>query len=121
MASLIGSLLGVGFYLGAHRHPEPLMDDWQQELLLQKQQIESAKMRVQSDLDALTRRVGELQGHITRLDALGNKLVKMAGIDGKEFDFNHPPAVGGPNEGTEDHTHADTDLVRIIEDLARQI
>lgn len=121
MASLVGSLLWLGFYLGAHRHPEPLMDDWQQELLLQKQQIESAKMRVQSDLDALTRRVGELQGHITRIDALGNKLVKMAGIDSKEFDFNHPPAIGGPNESSDDHIHANSDLVNIIEDLALQI
>lgn len=121
MFAFVGGLVSAGFYLGAHRHPEPLVDDWQQELLLQKQQIETAKMRVQSDLDALTRRVGELQGRVTRLDALGNKLVKMAGIDGKEFDFDHPPAVGGPKESMENSTPVDNDLVQVIEDLAQQI
>jgi murein DD-endopeptidase MepM/ murein hydrolase activator NlpD len=122
MGVLVSGVLGYGYYLGTQQGSSPLVDDWQQEMLLQKQDIESTRMRVQSEIDALTRRIGELHGHITRLDALGNKLVNMAGIDSKEFDFSRTPAVGGPEpvsiEGSEDTQNY---LLTVIEDLARQI
>jgi murein DD-endopeptidase MepM/ murein hydrolase activator NlpD len=119
--SMVGMLTGFGYYLGSQRSIEPLAEDWQQELLLQKQKIESAKMQVESDLDALTRKVGEIQGHITRLDALGNKLVKMAGIDASEFDFSRAPAVGGPQNSELEQSVTGLDLISVIEELEKQI
>jgi murein DD-endopeptidase MepM/ murein hydrolase activator NlpD len=119
--SMVGMLTGFGYYLGSQRGIEPLAEDWQQELLLQKQKIESAKMQVESDLDALTRKVGELHGHVTRLDALGKKLVKMAGIDASEFDFSRMPAVGGPENVELEQSVTGVDLLSVIEELEQQI
>ncbi len=116
-----GSLVGLGYYLGAHRDPSPLLADWQQELLLQKQQIEHARQQAEADVEALARRIGELQGHITRLDALGSKLVKMAGLDGKEFDFSREPAVGGPENDQQGAGWQRSDLLATINELAEQV
>ena len=126
LGGLIAGVLGYGYYLGTQRGGAPLVEDWQQEMLLQRQEIETTRMRVESDIDALTRRVGELQGHITRLDALGNKLVNMAGIDNKEFDFSGAPALGGPADATGQETVQDAvateiNLLTAIEALARQV
>ena len=49
-----------------------------------------------ADIDALSSRIGLLQAHVMRLDALGRKLVHMARIDRGEFDFDNTPALGGP-------------------------
>ncbi|HEX7025999.1 MAG TPA: hypothetical protein VF268_02025, partial [Gammaproteobacteria bacterium] len=48
----------------------------------------------------MTTRIGQMQGHITRLNALGAKLVKMASLDESEFEFSNPPAIGGPAEAS---------------------
>ena len=47
-------------------------------------------------LDALASRVGQMNAHVIRLDALGRRLTEMANLDKGEFDFDREPAVGGP-------------------------
>ena len=39
---------------------------------------------------------GDLWARMTRLDALGEHITAMAKLDGGEFDFSQPPALGGP-------------------------
>jgi murein DD-endopeptidase MepM/ murein hydrolase activator NlpD len=41
-------------------------------------------------------RMGEVNAHVIRLDALGKRLTEMADIDSHEFDFDSAPASGGP-------------------------
>jgi len=45
---------------------------------------------------ALTIKLAELQGQVLRLNALGERLADDANIPEKEFNFNNPPASGGP-------------------------
>jgi len=45
---------------------------------------------------ALTINLAELEARMTRLDALGEHLTAMADLEGGEFDFSEPPALGGP-------------------------
>lgn len=45
---------------------------------------------------ALTAKVAELQARLVRLDAVGERLVKVAKLDKGEFDFSQMPGVGGP-------------------------
>src|SRR3569832_1811448 len=45
---------------------------------------------------ALAARLGTLQAHVIRLDAVGRRLVDLAGHDNGEFNFNNPPPQGGP-------------------------
>ena len=47
-------------------------------------------------LEAMTRRLAELQVRVTRLDALGTHLTALAGLEGGEFNFAAEPALGGP-------------------------
>lgn len=51
---------------------------------------------------ALTIKIAELQSHVLRLNALGNRLADEANIPKNEFDFDMLPASGGPIQ------HSDT-------------
>ncbi len=51
------------------------------------------------DVDALTTRLGDLQADLMRLNALGERLVEMSGLNPQEFDFQNPPPQGGPDDG----------------------
>jgi murein DD-endopeptidase MepM/ murein hydrolase activator NlpD len=48
------------------------------------------------NLDALAIKLGEMQARVQRLDALGGRLVKLAGMKPSEFQFDQAPAQGGP-------------------------
>lgn len=64
----------------------------------QRNAVESTRIEVNANLDALTQRMGLLQAHTNRLNALGDKLVLMANINAEEFNFLDNPALGGPQE-----------------------
>ena len=49
-----------------------------------------------ADVVALTIKIAELQSHVLRLNALGNRLADEANIPEEEFNFNALPASGGP-------------------------
>lgn len=51
-------------------------------------------------LDALTARMGDMQAELMRLNALGERLVQMSGLNPEEFDFRSPPPQGGPDDGS---------------------
>ncbi|MEJ2565897.1 MAG: M23 family metallopeptidase [Gammaproteobacteria bacterium] len=53
---------------------------------------------VQETINALTARLGALQAQVIRLNALGKRLVGVAGLEKGEFDFSSPPPQGGPEE-----------------------
>ncbi len=74
-------------------------------LKAQSAEITRAKHEAQSDVDALSAKVAELQVHIMRLDAMGAQLTTLAGLKHGEFNFNAPPAEGGPEvKGGMQHT-----------------
>ncbi|MDX8378760.1 MAG: M23 family metallopeptidase [Gallionella sp.] len=58
--------------------------------------VTSPVMYKQSTLDALAMQLGEMQARVHRLDALGSRLVKLGGMKSSEFQFDKPPAQGGP-------------------------
>ncbi len=64
----------------------------------QKNLIEEARFNTESELDALAGRLGKMQANVIRLNALGQRLVSVARLDAKEFDFNNSPSYGGPHE-----------------------
>ncbi len=65
-------------------------------LAVQRTEIDQVKRQTQTHLNALARRMGQLQAEVLRLNALGQRLTRMAGIDPREFNFNAEPAMGGP-------------------------
>jgi hypothetical protein len=80
-------------------NPEAQVAEWRAELAAQESVVESAQRAVQQQVDALALRLGEMNAHVVRLDALGSRLTQMAGLDNGEFDFTTPPSLGGPEEG----------------------
>ena len=75
------------------------LDTLQDELEQQSAELEELQAQAELKLQALTLNLAELQARMTRLDALGEHLTAMAGLEEGEFDFSQPPAVGGPLAG----------------------
>lgn len=63
---------------------------------LQSEEREKQASYVNSSLDAMAARVGQMQANIQRLDALGARLAKLTGMKPEEFEFDRPPPQGGP-------------------------
>jgi murein DD-endopeptidase MepM/ murein hydrolase activator NlpD len=73
-------------------------DTWRAELAQQQAIVESTRRSLQQNLDALALRLGQMNAHVVRLDALGTRLTQMAGLQDGEFDFSSEPPLGGPEE-----------------------
>jgi murein DD-endopeptidase MepM/ murein hydrolase activator NlpD len=93
------AVFAAGFF-SAHKllqtAPIAQVSVWKQRLATEKHAVDSAKAQAEANINALSSRLGLIQAHIIRLDALGQQLVKMADLDPKEFSFDSVPAEGGP-------------------------
>ena len=101
-----GVLVSGGFWYGNTYAAVSELASLEQDISRQKILINEARQSAESELDALAARLGRMQANVIRLNALGQRLVKVAKLDSKEFDFNNSPAYGGP---------ADTDSVASID------
>lgn len=98
------------------------VQNWKQILDAQQQDLGFVRQQTQHQLDALMLRLAELQGRMTRLDALGERLTAKAKLDDGEFDFSETPALGGPQELAESETaYSKVSLLDAIDQLAGQI
>lgn len=91
---------------------------------LQKQQmdIDAARSQLDGKVDAIAARVGTLNAHLIRLDALGKRLTDLAGLDRGEFDFGKPPPAGGPEGSVFAGGSAQVpDLTLALDGLQRQL
>jgi murein DD-endopeptidase MepM/ murein hydrolase activator NlpD len=79
------------------------------------------RQQVQDRIDAMSIRVGELNAHVIRLEALGKRLTQMAKINSRELNFDVAPAVGGPEEAGAGMRAEIPDLTRMIDDLERKL
>jgi murein DD-endopeptidase MepM/ murein hydrolase activator NlpD len=86
----------------------------------ERQVIAEARQEALSHLDALGGQLGGMQAELLRLNALGERLVQMAGLSEDEFDFQSPPALGGPEpEESLQTTSVElmTEMDRLLEEL----
>lgn len=70
-------------------------------------------------VNALSMRLGELQARIIRLDALGKRLVETAQLDKREFNFEDPPALGGPEDASAKETMDLPGFLAVLDNLTR--
>lgn len=119
LASWLGYTLGKGPVSMDPLRSQAVME----ELDAQQQRIEEARLAAQENINALTMRLGQMQAHVMRLDAMGQRITRIAGLDDGEFDFSNPPAQGGPEESGSLFTSAQAmpDFVTQLEELARQL
>ena len=62
----------------------------------QGEEQQKQQMFMRESLDTMAKRLGQMQAQMQRLDALGERLTKLSGIKPGEFNFDTPPAQGGP-------------------------
>jgi len=97
--SIFASGLGLfGYWVGQSQASSSSIASIQQEIKLQRDLISQTRFNARADLDALAARLGEVQAHAMRLNALGQKLVTIAKLDRGEFNFEESPGIGGPEE-----------------------
>jgi len=67
---------------------------------LQARESERVQDYLRDSLNTMGSKLGELQARLVRLDALGDRLTKVAGLKPQEFMFDRAPAQGGPDSST---------------------
>ena len=94
---------------------------WATEVHGLRRQVAETKSAASESLDALAIRVGELQARVLRLDALGQRLVNMAGLDEEEFRFSIRPALGGPSPVGGGESPSISDFLDELDSLGLQL
>src|SRR6202007_264551 len=97
--AFLGSAFALGVQLGRGSHERLVLGDtvrFGTVLAEQKKQIADLRQQLQLRVDAMAMRLGEMNAHVIRLDALGKRLTEMADIDSREFNFDRDPPRGGP-------------------------
>jgi murein DD-endopeptidase MepM/ murein hydrolase activator NlpD len=85
----------VAEVFGVH-NPEAQVAEWESELSQQQELLSVTRVALEQSLDALALRLGQMNAHVVRLDALGSRLTQMAKLNDGEFDFSSSPPLGGP-------------------------
>jgi murein DD-endopeptidase MepM/ murein hydrolase activator NlpD len=95
-------LASVFFCAGWLLHPQGgllpanVVSQWGSQIQAQRAELQTARAKAEEDANALSRRIAELQAYVMRLDAAGSRMTQIAHIDPKEFNFDRPPPMGGP-------------------------
>jgi len=117
---VISGSMFLGYNLNQSHDSQILIDEWQADVHSQQIQLTHIREEAEADIDALSSRIGLLQAHVMRLDALGRKLVSMASIDTNEFDFDSSPPLGGPETDANKVFEAD-ELSQAIDRLGMRL
>ena len=88
----------LGFYWGSQYSRNDVTSDMDVASTAQSTTSEAVPRDEQETINALTAKLGVLQAQVLRLNALGKRLVDMAGLEKGEFDFNTLPPQGGPEQ-----------------------
>jgi len=119
---LLGGAIGYfGYTLG--KTPETGVDlgDWKQTLKQHRTDLDYLRQESDASVEALSSRLGLLQAHVNRIDALGQKLIQMAEIDNGEFDFSQTPALGGPETEAAPGTADFNDIHKALDQLSADL
>lgn len=121
IVALSAILLGGGYILGVSFGHKAILSQWKADIVEQKDRLTYAKQESQTEIDALTTKVGLLQAHVNRIDALGNMLVNMADLDTEEFSFDKTPGVGGPNTALDNDMQVDMAIDSVLARLDAEL
>jgi murein DD-endopeptidase MepM/ murein hydrolase activator NlpD len=99
---------------------------WLQAIALADQREEAQKTQqiVQGHLNAMALRLGELQAHMLRLDGLGERLARTAGLKLQELPSLQPgqaPGRGGAESSLPSHQLSVQEFSELLAKLARQV
>ncbi|MEM7250457.1 MAG: M23 family metallopeptidase [Pseudomonadota bacterium] len=109
VCTLLGAV-GGAFWAGTQVEPahlaiqgspttSPNVEKILTEQSINKEEVARAVRTVETGLDHMAKAIGDLRARTLRLDAMGERLVRLAGLSAEEFSFDDPPALGGPHDG----------------------
>ena len=101
LALVSGAWFAGGHFSGTGPLGSFTLARWNEDLSAQSDQLARIEQDVDDQVSALATRVGRMQAQLVRLDALGRQLTEVAKLKRGEFDFDEPPAVGGPESAGE--------------------
>ena len=126
--TVVAAAVGLAFFAGHHfgfqrglGEPAQQLSAWSKELSAQQASIDDTRRVLQERLNSLAARIGQMNAHVIRLDALGRRLTQMAKLDSREFDFDHAPAQGGPETPADGVEPAMPTLTSMIDTLDQQL
>ena len=93
MGVIFTSGMQLGRFITGPLHSQALA----QEIDQQRLDLQAARGQLQGKVDAIASRVGTMNAHLIRLDALGRRITDLANLDRGEFNFDKPPPAGGPD------------------------
>ena len=107
-------------YAAATQHP------WLQAIVLADQREEAQKSQeiVQGHLNAMALRMGDLQAQMMRLDGLGERLAKIAGLKPQELQslqLGKVPPRGGAESSIPSRNFTVNEFAELLGKLARQV
>ena len=112
------------FVIGRMSSPTPVLmhqtlAEMKLEILQQQDMLDQLAREQETNVNALAARLAELQAASTRLDALGERLVRVGKLDPEEFNFSQPPPMGGPEMVISDGNSSAIDLGGSIARLSK--
>ncbi len=105
----------------ARRHGDPALYAYHQELVQSRTALRKTREEATRHLNALALKLGAMQAQVLRLNALGSRLTRMAGLDGREFSFDTLPGVGGPEKVVTASAPAVPDFTHNMDLLAHEL
>jgi len=88
---------------------------------VQAEQTRKTQSYLRESLNTMAARLGEMQAKLQRLDTLGERLTKLAGIKPQEFMFDQPPARGGAVSAIPSKELSMGELGENLDRLAQQV
>ena len=122
--AILGSAFALGLQFGRGAHQRGVLSDtlrFGSLLAEQKRQIAELRQQLQLRVDAMAMRLGAVNAHVIRLDALGKRLTEMADIDSREFNFDLGPPSGGPEGDGEGVSAQIPDLTAMLTQLEQRV
>lgn len=127
LAAVAMLICSVGVAAGYFLHgdgaviPSGLVATWAKEVSAQRLELRQARAEAEQNAHALARRIAQIHAHILRLDAAGQRLTQIAGLDRGEFDFSNPPALGGPDESASSREPSMGDALGSLDTYEKQL
>lgn len=136
-ASLSAFVVGIALFIGlifalafavvktfVVEGPDAQAQRWRAELQTERARLAEVRQNSEEKLEALNAQLGRIQAEVTRLNALGERLTRMAGLEEGEFNFGLVPAQGGPEEPIDaalPEIESDLGVEEGVEDLDNQV
>jgi murein DD-endopeptidase MepM/ murein hydrolase activator NlpD len=128
LGALVLAILGTAFVLGmqlGERTGKAIgkssTSTWSGALKDEKLEISQLRAQLQDRVDAMAMRLGTINAHILRLNALGKRLTAMANIDHREFNFDAEPSTGGPENDGEGVSAQIPDLTKMFDQVEERV